>query len=84
MIKPLPGYILLEEFKPVLEKGGILLSEDVDMEKPNLAIVLDSNSASGFITGDTVLFKRHLFDEIKLDNKQYLIGKEEEVVAVVS
>lgn len=82
MIKPLPGYILLEEVKEKA-KTEILLSEDVDMERPSLAKVVDGESEH-FKIGNIVLFKQHLFDNVKLNDVSLLIGKEEGVVAVIT
>ena len=94
IIKPLREYVLLEEIEQEETKSGILLTEDADIEKPNLAKVLSigggqiesittSNLFFTFKEGDTVLFKRHLFDEVVLDDKKYLIGKDEGIVAVI-
>lgn len=74
MITPLRDYVLLEEVKQ--EEGKIMLASDVDIEKPDLALVL-----SGEHQGKTVLYKPYMFQKIILD-KTYLIGKEEGIFAI--
>ncbi len=90
-IQPLQDYVLLEEIKEEV-KSGIILADDADIEKPNLAKVLalgnilpnsDSTGTFGIAVDATVLFKRHLFDEITLDKKQYLIGRQDGIVALI-
>ena len=81
MIKPLKGYIILQEVKT--ETTGLTLSDDADVEKPNLATVsLLGEGEFEFKVSDTLLIKRHLFDEVSLDGQDYLIGKNEGVVAI--
>lgn len=85
MINPQPEYILLQEVKEEKStKSSILLSEDADIEPPNLAKVIKIGSVADFKEGDTVLFKRHLFDDINFDDIHYLIGKQEGIVATIT
>lgn len=93
-IKPLGGNILVE---PVSEESktssGIVLPDTVDKEKPQKGKIIALGT--GKITddgkkipfnikvGDIVIFKKYSPDEIEIDDKEYLIMSEEEILAVV-
>lgn len=93
-IKPLSDHILIE---PIKEEGktktGILLPETAEKEKPGqgrvIAVGPGRKTASGKIIppevkpGQKVLFKKYIPDEIKVDNKEYLIAKEEDILAII-
>lgn len=96
IITPLRDYVLLEELKDTLPDIGIVLASDAEVEKPDLARVLSLGSHIANLTtdstgpmpqnvsnGDIVLFKRHLFDQVTLDKKSYLLGKIDGLTAIV-
>ena len=85
-ITPLQDYILLEEVQESETKSGIILTDDSDIEKPNIATVVKKGSdvALKIKEADSVLFKRHLFDEIVLDGIKYLLGREEGICAIIN
>ncbi len=84
IIQPLQNYLLLEEIKQEV-KAGIILTDDANIEKPNLAKVLflGPEVSAMSLVGSNVLFKRHLFEEVTFGEKKYLIGQEDGVVAVI-
>jgi len=86
MIKPLYNYLVLEELKPseTLETNGLVLQEKVNMDLPALAKVIDMGPDCKPVVnvGDTVLVQRHLFNETIVDKKEYIIGKDEALVAI--
>lgn len=93
-IKPLADYILIEPVKKEEKtKSGILLPETADKEEPQEGTVIAVGSgkklSSGKILipdvkkGDRVLFKKYGPDEIKVDDKEYLIAKEEDILAII-
>ncbi|MEA3293197.1 MAG: co-chaperone GroES [Patescibacteria group bacterium] len=93
-IKPLSDHILIEPDK-IEEKteSGILLPQTVDKEKPEQGTVIavgpGRKTSSGKIVqldvkeGDKVLFTKYGPSEIKVKDKEYLIAKEEDILAII-
>jgi chaperonin GroES len=92
-IKPLSNHILLE---PTAEekttKSGIVIPDTADKEKPTRATVVavgPGKYKDGKVVpmsvkpGDQVLFKKYGPDEIEVDGKKYLIGDEDDVLAII-
>jgi len=93
-IKPLSDYILIEPIKEEERtKSGILLPETVDREKSEQGKVIavgpgKRTSADKIIpmnvkVGQKILFTKYGPSEIKVDGKEYLIAKQEEILAVI-
>ena len=92
--KPLSNHIFLE---PVAEetvtKGGIVLPETAEKEKPMQGVVVavgpGKKNDKGELqpmsvkVGDKVLFKKYGPDEVELDEKKYLVGDEDDVLAIL-
>jgi len=93
-IKPLSSYILIEPIKEEEKtKAGILLPETAEKERPEqgrvIAVGRGKKNDAGKISplevkvGDRVLFTKYGPNEIKIDNKEYLIAKEEDILAII-
>ncbi|MEK7659054.1 MAG: co-chaperone GroES [Patescibacteria group bacterium] len=98
-IKPLRDNILLEPVKEEKKKGGIILPETVEKERPEKGRVLevgpgkfDKNGKRirmDVKKGDVVLFTKYGPNEIKVEDKktgkeiEYLIAKEEDILAII-
>lgn len=93
-IKPLSDHILIEPIKEEEKtKSGILLPETAEKEKPEQGKVIavgpgKKDETGKFIplevkAGDKVLFTKYGPNEIKVDNKEYLIAKEEDILAIL-
>ena len=93
-IKPLSDHILIEPIqKEEKTKGGILLPDTAEKEKPEegrvIAVGPGRKLSSGKIipidvkTGQKVLFTKYGPNEIKVDDKEYLIAKEEDILAII-
>ena len=93
-IKPLSDHILIEPIKAEEKtKSGILLPDTIDKEKPEQGKVIATGpgkmNSSGKInplevkTGNIVLFTKYAPNDIKVDNKEYLIVKEEDILAII-
>lgn len=93
-IKPLAGYILIEPSKEEEKtKSGILLPETAEKERSEQGTVIavgpgKKNSKGEHIpinvkVGDRVLFTKYGPHEIKVDDKEYLIAKEEDILAII-
>lgn len=93
-IKPLSDHVFLE---PVNEekvtKSGIVIPDTADKERPAqgkvLAIGPGKRNEKGEIVpmsvavNDMVLFRKYGPDEIEIDGKKYLVGREDDILAVI-
>lgn len=93
-IKPLSDHILIEPLeREEKTKSGILLPETAEKERPEqgkvIAVGPGRKTSSGKIIplgikrGDKVLFSKYGPNEIKVDDKEYLIAKEEDILAIL-
>ena len=93
-IKPLSDHILIEPIKGEEKtKAGILLPETAEKEKPEqgrvVAVGPGKKLSSGKVVplelkpGQKVLFTKYGPNEIKVDGKELLIAKEEDILAVI-
>ena len=93
-IKPLDDRVLIEPISQEEKtKSGIVLPDTADKEKPEQGKVIavgpgrvDSNGnriPMNVKQGDVVLFTKYGPNEIKIDNKEYLVAKEEDILAII-
>lgn len=93
-IKPLSDYILIEPIREEEKtKSGILLPETADKEKSEQGKVIavgpgkrtssDKIIAMNVKVGQKVLFTKYGPSEIKVDGKEYLIAKQEDILAII-
>jgi chaperonin GroES len=93
-IKPLSDHILIEPIKEEEKtKAGILLPDTAEKEKPEqgkvIAVGPGRKTSSGKVitldvkAGDKVLFAKYGPAEIKVDNKEYLIARQEDILAII-
>ena len=93
-IKPLADYILIEPVKGEEKtKSGIFLPETANKERPEqgnvIAVGPGKRNKNGQVVpmdvkvGQKVLFTKYGPNEIKVDGKEYLIAKEEDILAIV-
>lgn len=93
-IKPLSNHVFLEPLEEEkTTKSGIVLPETAEKEKPVKGKVsavgpgkLNDNGeriAMSVKVGDTVLFKKYGPDEIEIEGKKYLVGDEDDILAIL-
>lgn len=93
-IKPISDHILIEPIKgEEKSKGGILLPQTAEKERPEqgkiIAVGPGRKDKMGKIIplevkpGDKILFTKYGPNEIKIDNQEYLIAKEEDILAIL-
>ena len=93
-IKPLSDHILIEPVKEEEKtKFGILLPETASKEKPEEGIVIavgpGKKTEDGKIIpvsvnpGQKVLFTKYGPNEIKVEDKEYLIAREDDILAII-
>ena len=92
-VRPLRDRVLLERVAEEEQKVGGIIIPDTAKEKPQQGKVIAVGS--GRVTdkgevlpldvkaGDTVLFGKYSGSEIKVDGKEYLIVREDEILGVV-
>ena|SRR3989338_5451464 len=92
--KPLSNHIFLEPLaEEKMTKSGIVLPETADKEKPIMGTVLAIGPGKkndkgelqpmSVAVGDKVLFKKYGPDEIEVDGKKYLVGDEDDILAII-
>ena len=93
-LKPLSNHIFLEPLEEEKKtKSGIVIPDTVEKERPMKGKVLaigpgrlnekGEREQMSVKVGDTVLFKKYGPDEIEIDEKKYLVGDEDDVLAVI-
>ena len=95
IIKPLSDRVLIEPIS-VEEKTkfGIILPEAAEKERPEQGKVIAVGSGKvvpelgkrismSVKVGDIVLFTKYGPNEIKVDGKEYLIAREEDILAIL-
>jgi chaperonin GroES len=92
-IKPLAGHVLIEPLREEKKKGGIILPETVEKERSEKGKVvavgagrLDKDGKRVPLEvkkGDIVIFTKYGPNEVRVDEKDYLIAKEDDILAIV-
>ncbi len=93
-IRPLQDRIIVERIEEETKTaGGIIIPDTVSKEKPQEGKVIAAGkgkvTAEGKVLpldikeGDRVLFGKYAGSEIKIDGKEYLIMREDDVLGVI-
>jgi chaperonin GroES len=93
-IKPLHDNVVVKPIEAEeVTKSGIVLPDTVDKERPEqgevIAIgegrLLDNGQRAPMSVkvGDKVVFKKYSPDEIKIDDKEYLLISERDIMAIL-
>jgi chaperonin GroES len=93
-IKPLSNHVFIEPLADEkTTKSGIVIPDTADREKPIKGKVfavgpgkLNEKGERALMSvkeGDVVLFKKYGPDEIEVDGKKYLVGDEDDILAVI-
>lgn len=92
--KPLSNHLFLHALEDEkTTKSGIVLPETAEKERPTrgkvIAVGPGKRNEKGEITpmsvkvGDIVLFKKYGPDEIEIDGKKFLVGEEDDILAII-
>ena len=83
-LQPLGDYIVAEnEEAKTKTASGIYLPQNAQ-EKPKIAkIVAVGNDVKLVKVGDRIVYKTYSTTEVKVDSKEYILVKEEDVLATV-
>ncbi|MGQ9665606.1 MAG: co-chaperone GroES [bacterium] len=91
-IKPLHDHILVERIEEEVKKGGIIIP-DTAKEKPQQGKVIEvgdgrrdekgNRIALDVKKGDIILFGKYAGSEVKIEDKEYLIIREEDILGII-
>ncbi|UCG92583.1 MAG: co-chaperone GroES [candidate division WOR-3 bacterium] len=91
-IKPLHDHILVERIEEEVRKGGIIIP-DTAKEKPQQGKVIavgdgrrdekGNRIALDVKKGDRILFGKYAGNEIKVEDKEYLIIREDDILGII-
>ena len=92
-VRPLHDRIIVQRLEEGEQKIGGIIIPDTAKEKPQQGKVIAAGSGKtkddgqriplDVTAGDTILFGKYSGQEIKLDGEEYLIMREDEVLAVI-
>lgn len=92
-LKPLFNNIFIEPVEETKTKSGIVIPETADREKPMQGKVVAVGPGKlnekgervpmSVKEGDMVLFKKYGPDELEIDGKKYLVGSEDDILAII-
>ncbi|MCX7677742.1 MAG: co-chaperone GroES [Spirochaetes bacterium] len=91
-IRPLGDRVLIEVIEEEVQKQGSLFIPDTAKEKPQQGKVIavgNGRYEDGKLipldvkVGDVVLYGKYAGTEVKYDNKEYLIVRESDILAVI-
>lgn len=94
MFKPLSNHIFIEpQEEEKTTKSGIVLPDTAEKERPIKGKILAVGPGKlnekgeripmSVKVGDVVLFKKYGPDEIEIEDKKYLVGDEEDILAII-
>ncbi len=92
--QPLSNHVFIEPVEEdKMTKSGIVLPDTAEKEKPIKGKILATGPGKmdedgkrmpmSVKVGDTVLFKKYGPDEIEIDGKKYLVGDEDDILAIL-
>ncbi len=83
-IQPMADYVVAQAEEPASKTSSGLYLPDNAQEKPKVAKVLAAGKEVKQVkTGDKIIYKSYSTTEIKLDGTEYILVKEEDVLATV-
>jgi chaperonin GroES len=92
-IRPLRDRIIVRRHEEREQNSGPIIIPDTAKEKPQRGTVIAAGSGTAkdggtrvpldVKAGDVILFGKYASQEIKLDGEEYLIMREDEVLAVI-
>ena len=92
-LMPLYDHLVVKAVTEEKSVGGIILPETADKEKPEKGEVIavgpgkllenGSRAALSVKIGDIVVFKKYSPDEVKVGKDEYLVIREDDVLAIV-
>lgn len=93
-LQPLHNYVVIKPLSAeTITQSGIVLPDTIDKGRPEqgevIAIgpgkLMDNGQLApmSVAVGNKVMFRKYSPDEIKLDNQEYLVIKEDDIMAIL-
>ena len=92
-VRPLQDRVLVERIEAEKKTAGGIIIPDTNTEKPSEGLIISvgpgrtledgSSRAVGVKKGDRVLFEGYGFKEVKVEGKEYLIMREDNLLGVL-
>lgn len=93
MLKPIHDRILVKPLDPeTITKSGIVIPDNAQ-EKPSKGTVVKTGNGRVLDNGvvvalevkenDVVLYSKHSGQQVKIDNTEYVVLKEEDILAII-
>lgn len=83
-LQPLADRIVLEQVESEEKTSSGIILPDSAKEKPEQAkVIAVGPDVKELKTGDMVLYTKYGPNEVKVDGKEYLVVKEEDVMAII-
>lgn len=83
-IQPLADYVLAQQEEPEAKTAGGLYVMEKSQERPKIAKVLAvGTDAKNVKKGERVIYKGYGPNEIKIEGEEYILIKEEDLLATV-
>ena len=85
IIKPLGKRVLIKQVEQEeVTKSGIVLPGTASKEKPITGeVIAVGKDVEDVKAGDKVIFEKYTGTEVKLDGQEYIIVKEQDIIAIV-
>ena len=85
-LKPLADRVIVERTPPPETTSGGIVLPDTAKDKPREGTVIAAGPGRPLEVhqGDRILFSSYAGNEVNVDGKDYLIVKEEEILAILS
>jgi chaperonin GroES len=83
-LNPLADWVVAEQEEAVTKTASGLYLPDKAAEKPKIAKVSKvGKNVKEIKVGDRIVYKSYSTTEVKVDNKEYILVKEEDILATV-
>ncbi|OGL30693.1 hypothetical protein A3F37_03680 [Candidatus Saccharibacteria bacterium RIFCSPHIGHO2_12_FULL_41_12] len=83
-IKPLSDYVVAEPEMATAKTAGGLYLPDSATEKPKIAkVVAVGKAAKQVVVGDKIVYKSYSTTDVKVAGKDYILVREEDILATV-
>ena len=83
-IRPMAHFVVaVKEKKPSKTASGILLPESAQEKSEAAKVIAVGSSVKEVETGQNVVYKNYAATTVKLDKEEYLIIKDEDILALV-
>ena len=80
-VKPLNGRIITERLPEQTTKGGLILA---NAEKQDKLVVVSVSDNSPVKVGDIIMIEKYTSTEVRIEDKEYQIVRNENIIAVLS